>query len=109
MNTSTLIHSLGGAIAVSLLTPSIALASENPFAMKTVGNAVQLSEMSKGAEGKCGEGKCGDKKGAKASMEKSAEGKCGEGKCGDKKASNKKAMEKSSEGKCGEGKCGDKT
>ena len=104
MNTTTLIHSLGGAIAISLLAPSIALASENPFAMKTVSNAVQLSEMSKGAEGKCGEGKCGDKKGTKASMEKTAEGKCG-----DKKASSKRAMEKSSEGKCGEGKCGDKS
>ena len=104
MNTSTFIHSVGGVLAASLLAPSIAFASENPFAMKTVGNAVQLSEMSKGGEGKCGEGKCGDKKGAKSAMKKNAGGKCG-----DSKASSKKSMEKNTEGKCGEGKCGDKS
>lgn len=108
MNTSTLIQSLSGAIAVSVLAPSIALASENPFAMKSVANGMQLSEMEKGSEGKCGEGKCGDK-GAKKAMRKTTEGKCGEGKCGDKQASGKKAMEKTGEGKCGEGKCGDKS
>lgn len=108
MNTSTIIHSLGGAIAVSLLAPSIALAGENPFAMQSVTNGMQLSEMSKGSEGKCGEGKCGAK-GAKKTMEKTSEGKCGEGKCGDNQASSKKAMEKTGEGKCGEGKCGDKS
>ena len=103
MKKSNLIYSLGGAVAVSLLAPA-AIASENPFAMKTLSNGVQLAEMAKG-----GEGKCGDSKGAKKTMEKSSEGKCSEGKCGDNKAASKKSMEKTSEGKCGEGKCGDKS
>ncbi len=108
MKKSNIIYSLGGAVAVSLLAPSV-IASENPFAMKTFSNGVQLAEMTKSGEGKCGEGKCGDSKGAKKTMEKSSDGKCGEGKCGDNKAASKKSMEKTSEGKCGEGKCGDKS
>ncbi len=108
MKKSNLIYSLGGAVAVSLFASS-AIASENPFAMKTFANGVQLAEMAKGGEGKCGEGKCGDIKGAKKAMEKSSDGKCGEGRCGDNKAASKKSMEKSSEGKCGEGKYGDKS
>jgi len=108
MKKSNLIYSLGGAVAVTLLAPSVT-ASENPFAMKTLSNGVHIAEMAKGGEGKCGEGKCGDSKGAKNSMEKSSDGKCGEGKCGDNKSASKQAMEKTSEGKCGEGKCGDKS
>ncbi len=97
MKKTNLIYSLGGVVAVTLLAPS-AIASENPFAMKTLSNGVQLAEMDKGGEGKCGEGKCGDGKGAKNTMEKSSEGKCG-----DNKSASKKSMEKTSEGKCGGG------
>lgn len=103
MKKSNLIYSLGGAVAVTLLAPSVT-ASENPFAMKTLSTSVHIAEMDKGGEGKCGEGKCGDNKGAKNTMEKSSDGKCG-----DNKSASKQAMEKTSEGKCGEGKCGDKS
>lgn len=88
MTKTKLISSLGGAVAVSLLASSAVQASENPFAMQKVSNAIQLAEgMDKGGEGKCGEGKCGDKskEGAcSGKMEKSKDGKCGEAKCGDK-------------------------
>ncbi len=103
MTKTKLISSLGGAVAVSLLSAPMAQATENPFAMQKVTNATQLAEGMKGAEGKCGEGKCGDKTkmkegGCSGKMSKAKDGKCGEGKCGDKMK----------EGKCSEGKCGDK-
>ncbi|MFK5949054.1 MAG: hypothetical protein QM500_09850 [Methylococcales bacterium] len=93
MKKMNLIYSLSGAVATSLLAPSITLAADNPFAMQEVSNGIQLAEISKGTEGKCGEGKCGDNKvGTKKMMDKVSEGKCG-----DKKA----ATEKNPEGKCG--------
>ena len=62
MTKTKLISSLSGAVAASLLAAPMAQASENPFAMQKVTNAIHLAEgMAKGAEGKCGEGKCGDK------------------------------------------------
>ena len=88
MTKTKLISSLGGAVAVSLLSVPIAQASESPFAMEKVSNAIQLAEgMGKSAEGKCSDGKCGDKikeGGCSGKMEKMKDGKCGEGKCGDK-------------------------
>lgn len=88
MTKTKLISSLGGAVAVSLLSAPIAQASESPFAMQKVSDAIQLAEgMGKGAEGKCSDGKCGDKMkegGCSGKMEKMEEGKCSEGKCGDK-------------------------
>jgi len=113
MTKTKLISSLGGAVAISLLSAPMAQATENPFAMQKVTNATQLAEGMKGTEGKCGEGKCGDKMkegGCSGTMEKMAEGKCSEGKCGDKMKEGgcSDSMEKMKEGKCSEGKCGDK-
>jgi uncharacterized low-complexity protein len=105
MTKTKLISSIGGAVAASLLTAPTLQASENPFAMQKVADAIHLAEgMKKGAEGKCG-----DKTKAKK-MEKAKEGKCGEGKCGDKMKEGgcNGTMEKMMEGKCSEGKCGDK-
>ncbi len=104
MTKTKLISSLGGTVAISLLSAPIVQASENPFAMQKVTNTIQLAEgMEKGLDGKCGD-KLKD-----AAMEKTKEGKCGEGKCGDKvKDTTMEKMEKTKEGKCGEGKCGDK-
>jgi len=114
MTKTKLISSLGSAVAVSLLSAPIAQATENPFAMQKVSNAIHLAEgMGKSAEGKCSDGKCGGKMkegGCSGTMEKMKEGKCSEGKCGDKmkEGACSGAMEEMKEGKCSEGKCGDK-
>ncbi|MGR9074197.1 MAG: hypothetical protein ACU833_14145 [Gammaproteobacteria bacterium] len=87
MNKTKLIHSLGGAVAVSLLTAPAIQAAENPFAMQKIANPTYLAEAGKGAEGKCGEGKCSGKMqegGCSGAKDKMKEGKCGEGKCGGK-------------------------
>jgi uncharacterized low-complexity protein len=82
----TVVAALGLAGAIAF---GAAQASENPFALKDLGNGYQVADKAK--DGKCGEGKCGgDKKDKKAK-----DGKCG----GDKKGK---------DGKCGEGKCGGK-
>lgn len=93
---------LGSSVALAALS-GVALAEDNPFAVKQLTQGYQLADGSKGMEGNCGEGKCGAKE------EKKSDGKCGanddkkaEGKCGAKEE------DKKSEGKCGEGKCGGK-
>ncbi|MCK5830632.1 MAG: hypothetical protein KAH20_10045 [Methylococcales bacterium] len=85
-------------VVVSVLTPTVASADIDPFAVSELstgymqvaqGYTVVPWEGEKASEASCGEGKCG-------------EGKCGEN---DKKA--EEATEKATEAKCGEGKCGD--
>ena len=137
-NKSLLSLIAGAAFTASLaLSPMMASAEENPFAVESTSNAfIQLAEgkcgdMGKAKEAKCGgnmkeaaheikEGKCGGE-GMKDKAKAMKEGKCGEAKCGSDKKSSKKCSESEKhdskkckhdeETKCGsmkkESKCGD--
>jgi len=134
MSKQTAIKSLGIALGavftISLATPVIATAAENPFSVNTISSGHMML-----AEGKCGEGKCGS---AKSS---GSEGKCGMGRMdadgngdvtkdefmkgheamftkidqngdgvidpAERTAHMNKMKGFMKEGKCGEGKCGD--
>ncbi|MEO5343462.1 MAG: hypothetical protein H7842_09030 [Gammaproteobacteria bacterium SHHR-1] len=73
-----------------------ALAAENPFALKDMGNLPQIADNH---GGKCGEGKCGGAAKAPAANKCGGAEKAPEGKCGG-------ADKAPTAGKCGEGKCG---
>jgi uncharacterized low-complexity protein len=95
MNTSKTAVTL--ALTAALGSSGVALAGDNPFGMKTLGQGYQVAE----ADAKMPEGKCGAMKGEAADGETD---KAKEGKCGDKAAAETGA--KAMDGKCGEGKCG---
>ena len=63
---------LGVIFTVSLATPAITTAAENPFSINVASGGHMMLAEGKCGEGKCGAGKCGTAKG-------SSEGKCGMG------------------------------
>ena len=69
----SLVIALGAIFTVSLATPAIIAAAENPFSSKQVSGAYMMLAEGKCGEGKCGAGKCGSGKSS------SAAGKCGMG------------------------------
>ncbi len=91
------------ALSTTLLTGLVianASAETNNFEITELSTGyMQLAEVDKTKEGKCGEAKCGANKEKAA---KNAEAKCGEAKCG----ANKEKAAKNAEAKCGEAKCG---
>ena len=69
----SLIIAFGTVCTVSLATPAITAAADNPFSSKPVSGGYMMLAEGKCGEGKCGAGKCGTGKSS------GTEGKCGMG------------------------------
>lgn len=93
----------GTALVAGSALSSIAIAADNPFALKKLEQGYRLAQ----AEDKQKDAKCGSE------HQKNADGKCGSDKKPEKKAEKKVApakpenkKNKMKDGKCGEGMCG---